>query len=339
MLNVARRTWQLWLGSIFSLGFLALALRDVHLSDVGEAIGKVNVSLLALAVAIAVATNVAKGARWRFLLAVRKAPSLARAFSILSIGLMVNAFVPARLGELVRAYLMGEAEADSKVFALGTIAVEKVTDVAFLVLAVALLLTQMALPDWLTRPSQGIALALTAVVPVFLLLAWQNDRAMAVLERVTHHIPVDWREPVVRQGRLGLASLGVLRQPRLLAGLLAWSLGVWLLSALTYYLVLRAMGLSLPIWASLLLLVVLQAGVAVPSSPGQIGVFHYLAILSLSVFGVAKDVSLGAGVVLHLVIYAPIALIGAWCLWRENLPWRKLIEAASRLTSLSRGTP
>jgi glycosyltransferase 2 family protein len=333
-----RGTWQLWVGLAFSLGFLALALRDVRLSDVGDALRQVNVWLLLLALAVAVATNVAKAARWQFLLAVRKSPSLGRAFSILSIGLMVNAFMPARLGELVRAYLMGEAEADSKMFALGTIAVEKITDVVFLVLAVALLLSQMALPEWLTAPAQVLALAMTAIVPLFLLLAWQSGRALQALERVAHLIPVDWREWVLRQARSGLASLAVLRQPRLLAGLLIWSLGVWLLSAATIYLVLWTMGLSLSIWASLLLLVVLQAGVAVPSSPGRIGVFHYLVILTLSLLGVGKDVALGYGVVLHLVIYVPIALFGAWYLWREQITWRKLTEAAGRLRESVRET-
>ena len=44
------------------------------------------------------------------------------------IGLMANNVAPARVGELVRAYLLGERESMSKSTALGTIAVDRAFD-------------------------------------------------------------------------------------------------------------------------------------------------------------------------------------------------------------------
>ena len=62
------------------------------------------------------------------------------------------------------------------------------------------------------------------------------------------------------------------------------------------------MGLRLSIWASVLLLVVLQAGLSVPSSPGRIGVFHYLTLVTLMFFAVDRETALSSGVILHLVV-------------------------------------
>jgi len=333
--------WQLWIGVVFSLVFLVLALRNVDLTETANALRRVNVLILGAAVASYVFSAAAKAIRWQLLLAVRKAPSFGRAFSVLSVGLMVNTFLPARLGEFARATLMGEAEADSKVYVLGTVAVEKVADLLFLLILLAVLLLHtcpgggcqgMALPEWLADSARGTVLVIAILVPCFVLLAWQRDFTLRMVERTSRFVPSAKREWLVRQTRYGLASLDVVRRPRLLIGLLGWSLIVWILSALTNTLVFLALGLAMPVWASLLLLVVLQVGTAVPSSPGRIGVFQYLVILTLSIFAVDKNVALGYSVVLYLVIYVPIALLGVWGLWHEKITWGKLTEAVVRFS-------
>ncbi len=329
-------SWQLWIGVVFSLGFLWLALRDVDLRETANALRRVNMPILSAAVASYVFSAAARAIRWRLLLAVRKAPSFGRAFSVMSIGTMVNSFLPARLGDFTRAYLMGEAEADSKVYVLGTIAVEKVADLLFLLLSLTVLLSQMALPEWLAGSARGMALVLAILVPCFVLLAWQKDFFLRMMEKTSRFVPAAWQAWLMQQMGYGLTSLDVMRRPRLLIGLLGWSLIVWILSAFTNYLVLLALELALPFWASLLLLVVLQVGTAVPSSPGRIGVFQYLAILTLSIFAVSKDSALVYSIILYLVVYVPILLIGGYYLWREKITWQKLTEAAARLNRLGR---
>jgi uncharacterized protein (TIRG00374 family) len=327
-------SWQLWIGVVFSLGFLWLALRDVDLRETANVLRRVNVPLLSAAVVSYVLSTAAKTIRWQLLLAARKAPSFGRAFSVLSVGVMVNAFLPARLGDFARAYLMGEAEADSKVYVLGTVAVEKVADLLFLLLSLMVLISQMALPEWLAGSARGMILVLAILVPCFVLLVWQRDFILRMVEWISGLVPPAWREWLVRQTRYGLASLDVMRRPRLLIGVFGWSLIVWIISALNNYLVFLSLKLALPFWASLLLLVVLQVGMAVPSSPGRIGVFQYLVILTLSIFAVDKNVALGYSIILYLVIYVPIVLIGGYCLWREKVTWQKITEAVAMLNRL-----
>jgi glycosyltransferase 2 family protein len=329
-------SWQLWVSILFSLGFLWLALRGVDLRETAYALGQVNVLILAIPVASYVLSTVAKAIRWRLLLSPRTSPSLGRSFSVLSIGVMVNTFLPARLGDFVRAYLMGEAEADSKVYVLGTVVVEKVSDLILLLLSLIVLLSQMALPAWLAGSARGMALVLALLLPCLVLLVWQRDFILRMVDKIIHFIPTRWQEWMLRQTRYGLSSLDVLRRPRLLLGLFGWSLIIWIVSALTNYLVFWAMGLKLPFFTSLLLLVVLQVGTAVPSSPGRIGVFQYLVILTLSIFALDKNVALVYSIILYFVIYVPIVLMGGYCLWREKVSWKKLVESATMLTRLGK---
>lgn len=325
--------WQLWVGIAISLGSLFLALRDVDLSQLVAALRQTEAGPLGLAVLSAMATPLAKAARWRLLLPQPHRTPLIRCFSILSIGLMVNAFAPARLGEVARVYLMGEAEAESKAYIAGSIVLEKVLDLVFLVLALILLFSQMVLPKWLADSWwSSIAGAGIALLFILLLVA-QTDWALRIVEWFSRVIPSTvWRERLVRQAYLGLSSLSKLRQPSTMGRLIGWSFLVWVLGALTNYLIFVSMSLSLSAWIALLLLVTLQIGVAVPSSPGRVGIFHYLTILSLTPFGIVNDVALGYGIVLHLVVYGSIALLGIWGLWREKKTWKKSVQVIARLS-------
>jgi uncharacterized protein (TIRG00374 family) len=306
--------------------------------ETANVLRQVNVLLLGAAVTSYILSTVAKAARWQVLLAARKVPSFGRAFSVLSVGVMLNTFLPVRLGDVARAYLMGESEADSKVYILGTVAVEKVTDLLFLLLSLMVLFSQIALPEWLSGSARGMALVLAILVPCFMLLVWRRAFILRMVEWTIRFFPSAWQELLLRQTRLGLSSLDIVRQPRLIIGLFGWSLIIWIISTLTNALVFLALGLAVPLWASLLLLVVLQVGTAVPSSPGRIGVFQYLVILTLSIIAMDKNVTLGYSLVLYLVIFVPIVLIGGYCLWHERVTWQKLAEAAAMLNRLGKRT-
>jgi hypothetical protein len=81
-------------------------------------------------------------------------------------------------------------------------------------------------------------------------------------------------------------------------------------------------GLALQPAAWLLLLAVLQisAVVPIPTSPGRIGLFHYLCVVTLAIFGTEKSVAMSYGLVLHIVTYLPMVVGGPVGLWSEMRP-------------------
>ncbi len=332
--------WQFWLGLIFSLVFLVLALRNVSLIETLNVMRSAKALLLGAAVVSYVFSIVAKAARWQLLLSAHKTPTLGRVFSIFSVGQMINSFLPGPFGELVRSIMLGEAEADSKIYVLGTVVVERIADLLFLLLSLVLLLSQMALPEWLVSPARGTEIALLIVVPVFILLVWQKNLIFRFLMWAARFVPARWREWFLREAHFALDSLDSVRRPSRLGGLLFWSLLVCFTSSLTNYLVLLALGITLPFWTALLILVVLQVGTQIPSSVGGVGIFQYLIILTLSFMGVEKNLALGYSILLYLVVSVPIVLIGGYSLWHEKITWEELKKASDvigRLKSKSKG--
>jgi uncharacterized membrane protein YbhN (UPF0104 family) len=113
----------------------------------------------------------------------------------------------------------------------------------------------------------------------------------------------------------GLASIHVLADSHKLLRVAFWSVLIWLTAALTNYWVLAALGIVTPPAAALFGLFVLVAGINIPSAPGNIGVFEYLCVLALGVFGVERTAALSFGVLLHVLILLPPALGGLAAIW------------------------
>ena len=324
--------WQILIGLIFSIGSIYLSFQGVQISQISAAFSEVNLWLVALAFAVSVITLVAKAFRWKLLFA-QHPPTLQRSFAIQTIGIFLNSILPARLGDLLRAYMMGEEQSLSKMYVLGTIGVEKVFDLIFLVFSIFLLLPQVVFPTWVSRPSEYTAILVGVLIVIGSIIAWKREGFLRLFERFSIFLPGRWRGWVLRQIRNLLASLESVRNTRQLMAIFLWTLFIWILGFATNWLVFVALDLPLSFLPAIFLLVVLQVGVAVPSSPGRIGVFHYITVLALSVFSIAKEPALSCGIILHLIVYVPLTLLGAYYIWEEKISWSKLMKTITLATN------
>ena len=317
-----------YLGIGLALGFLllALAIKGVDAAALRRSLASANPWLVGLGLLAVVGTVVAKVLRWRLLFY----PSceglrLSTLFSALLIGQTINLLLPARLGELARAYLVAQEEKRSALSVLGTVVAEKTLDGFALVLLLGVLLLLMPLPPWL-RVSGGAAALMTSVLLVgVLLLTGERRRVIGASEELCLIAPVLGRLKLgERVSALG-EGLSSLRARGIQARLLLWTAAIWALGALTNYLVLLALRVEVPlVLASVLVLTVVHLGLVVPTSPARIGVFHYLCLLALSLLAVEKSAALAFGLVLHGIVVLPVMAVGLVCLWKKNLSLYRL---------------
>lgn len=308
------------LGTALSLLFLWLAFRDVPLADVLSVFQRARYRFVAVALGLVLVSPLLRAARWRLLFHPdQHGLGLPRLSELLLIGQMLNILVPARLGELARIYLMGQLEGRSRARTLGTIAVEKALDALMLFLLALLIPLFVTLPTWFRDARLSLAGLVLALFAVTLLLAHQQAWVVGIVGRLSRILPGNWQERVEQAAGHALCRLDVLRDVSVNLRLQAWSLTVLLNSMLTNYAIFRALGMELSFAAALFLLAVLEVGVAVPSAPGKLGVFHYLCVLALGVFGVAKEPAIAYAVLLHVIAFLPPSLLGALFLWWESV--------------------
>ncbi len=306
-------------GSVISLLLLWLAFRQASAVQLWNRLAAADYRFVALALVCVLLSPLARAARWRLLFHPRQAdlPLLSLA-NILLIGQMLNILIPVRLGELARIHFLARNHKRSRAHILGSLVVEKWLDLVMLLLASMLALMLIPSPAWF----RDARLSLAATTAVFLLVALAATRyrgwLVEQLERVTQLLPNRWQDRIRSAATSTLMSLEVLRSPRLGALLIGWSVVLWGLGLLVNQVIMLALGLDLPLTASLLLLVALAVGVMLPSAPANLGVFHFICILTLDLFGVPREAALSYAILLHLVVFLPPVLLGLGGFWWET---------------------
>ena len=237
------------------------------------------------------------------------------------IGQAINVFVPARLGDIVRSTMV---ETESTAYVLGTQFLRLALDTIMLAVLVIFLLFQVSLPQWWRGP--GEALVVTSILVLLAVAGLIAGRRY--LERLLVWLqqrwPFAWGRRFLGIAASFLYSVEVFSNPLIISVLAALTILIWVVYALVNYVLLAAVGIP-PSWlAALFLLVVLLLGVAVPSSPGRVGVYHYLAVQALAVFGVDQSTALSFAIIQHLISVILPAVIGALLIWHSGLGTRVL---------------
>lgn len=324
---------RLLVGTILGGVALWLTFRRVDIGLVATSLEHVHLSWVVAALTLVAATVSAVARRWQRLVYREASPRrFPRFIAAVVTGQMLNVLLPIRLGEAARAYWISRTEEQPLSRILGTIVVERLADVLMLGVSLSVLLLGVSLPPW-ARDSGRIALgaSVAAAVAAVVVGKW-GASVLRALEVPLLILPARIRVFLIQQGRVALAELRAFGDWRSNAEVWALSVLIVVLAAATNYVLLLAFDLRLPPTTALLLFVVLQIGGAPVSTPGNLGVFHYLVVLVLTFAGVDRTVAVAYAIVLHAVAIGPKILGGAAILGITRTP--VLEPAISSLSAL-----
>lgn len=314
---------RLAIGLLISLVLLFFTFRGLDWTEVGQALGSANFVFIGLSALVILTAFGLRAMRWSWLLKPVRALAWSRLFSVVLIGFFGNYVLPAKTGELVRAYVLGKRENLSKSAILGSIAVEKTMDT--LILFVILLGTLWAVPlgEDITNFERAAALFLLAVVGFMLLLAARGRHFSNLVVRVLQFVFPWWKERVARITNSFVDGLGVLYHGSSIGMVLVFSLAIWVLTTLNFWLIGQALKLDVPLYAYVIIVAVTNMASFVPSAPGRFGTLEALSVFVLGLFGVDRNTAVLFPILLRLAQLAPI-LLGYFFLNREGV---KLLDA------------
>ncbi len=333
----AGRLWLGLLGIVLSLAFLYWALRDVSLTEFLLHVRRANLGLFLVSVVLATLTFPARASRWRIILAASGAPVPWRpVWRATAIGFMATNLLPARAGELARAYAAARFIGLPLPRSLGSIAVERVFDGLIVVSLLALVVVTFDFPGAVEVAGTSVSataawtggLFILALGVLFFLVHAPREALRWLAQGLRRVAPARTAEFVVRVTRSFIEGLSILRSPGDFARVVLWSLAIWLINAAAFYAAFMAFHLGpLPFSSALLLQGIVAVGVALPSSPGFFGAFEYCSRIALGLYGVRPDASVSFAVGTHLGWFFPITLIGLYYLARSGLTLHDLAAA------------
>ncbi len=322
--NVFKNNIYIIFGFAISILCLFLLFRGIQWSQVFSNLGKANWGELILATLFHFLSLLVAVFRWKMVINLPEV-SLASISKSMMVGLMVNNILPGRLGEFVRAIMLGQEVKKSKTFFFATIVTDRLFDLLVLVILGLLSFIMFPLLPWGRHMLFFGGLLLIVGISIIYLLGdstigpkienifskWESSSIYKIIFNV------------VRNLRLGFASIQTIRRGTVvfIFSCLIW--GVWFLSL---YFALNAFNLMLPLGGMVLLLSSLNLVGLIPSSPGYAGTYHLLAVAVLSTFAINKEDALGFILVFHALWYFPQTIIGVVILTMKNLRLVELVR-------------
>jgi hypothetical protein len=315
---ISRQDWRKILPGILISGLaLAVIFYLVDLERLISALRLADYRFIALLLAISLLWIVVRAVAWRTLLQER-AP-LGIVFLTLNQGYMLNNLLPLRLGEVGRAFLLGRKARLSFLQVFSTVLIERAMDVA---LAAGVLLGTLPFVVGGGLAWQAAAMAGGLVLAGLLmlhLLARNQAWAQAQYRRWSERLPALGRLLKPRQLEAFFEGLATLVDGRRFLRVLFWMLLNWSVAILQFYVLMRAFFPEAQVVWATLTLGAMAMGVAVPSSPGAVGVLEIAIMGALSVFGVDPSTALAAALTAHLTNYLLTGLIGAYAFVKDGL--------------------
>jgi uncharacterized membrane protein YbhN (UPF0104 family) len=216
-----------------------------------------------------------RGCRWRILLG--KRGTRMEYFWAQAIGSLLTNVFPLRAGEAGRVIVISRRVGLPLVQVGASVVLERAVDLAVVLSLLAVLLLVMDVPWQVTAAGLGLGAALAvAWIGVFVLLLF-GRRLSGLVETLAGRLPERFAQLAVHTWDHLLVAIEPLRDPRVVATVIGWSLVTWAASIGTFWASIEAVvpgaGLLEPSFA----LTATALGVALPSSPGFIGVFQLVA--------------------------------------------------------------
>ncbi|OGC93455.1 MAG: hypothetical protein A2W25_05555 [candidate division Zixibacteria bacterium RBG_16_53_22] len=266
------------LGILISAIFVYLAFRRVRIVEIYYSLKHANYLLILPNMAFVILTLIMRAERWRYLLRPLDSFKATQLFPSVMIGFMANNLLPARLGEVVRAYSLGAKSGQSRSSIFASIVLERVFDSLSLLTMFWLVILFIPFPPAVKKFGYITLGVNVAIIALLVLLKQKTAFLTRIAVLVFSFLPARLTETAESIITKFANGLNVIKNPGTLMSIALWSAVIWIVTALSNYFVFMAFGLRPNVAASFILLLFVAAGVMLPSAPGFVGVFQAATI-------------------------------------------------------------
>lgn len=324
-----------------------LFIRSIEWALLKDALRGANYWFIIPTLILTLVVYVVRAIRWRGLLSHIKVISVMNLLSITFIGFMANNILPARVGEVLRPFILTKKENVKFSTSFATVIVERIFDMLGLIIFTVAIIALLPHP-----PHHGLAYVSTsqvsainesiipslkkwtevfAVVGVFTMISLffvviKPDFFKNILFRCCFFLPHKIKDKVLGLYESFVYGLKILENKIQTVWILALSLFIWVLGGAEIYLLGFSFHMHLPFVGACLVAVCLALAVALPQAPGYIGVFHIAVLKSLHIFGIETSAAQSYAIILWAIGIFPSTLMGFFFLWREGIAFREVIR-------------
>lgn len=298
-------------GIVISIVCLYFAFRGINIKESLEVVKNINILYFVISLILSIIIIALRGLRWECFIPLKKHIKKRTVVMATYIGYMGNNILPAKLGEVARAYILGVKEDVSKSALIASVVTERLFDV--ITGGVILCLSVIFIPNLpQTVTYAAIALFVLSIVGflVLIFLVWKRDFAHKVFHKVFAILPKNIGDKLILFSCNFIDGIGFKNDAKHIFLIFFYTILYLIGQILTISFLLMAFDIKASPIIALFTFAVGGFGFAVPSAPSGIGPFEWAIIFGLSLIGVDRAVAAPYALVYHMMGILPIIVIG-----------------------------
>jgi len=312
-----RASWIFLFAVTLAILLLYVTLRGLNWESFWNTIQNGDYEILLITVPLASLNYFFRATRWSIFIRSEKKVSVISVFWANMVGYMGNAYLPARAGEILRSIFLGQEKGLGISFVLATALTERALDVIALVIIGSIaMLGQGSMPVELQSAMRVTASVGIIGLGVILVMPYQKKLVFSVLYRLP--LPEKLKATLNEQISRFLIGMQSLQNTKRFTTFTALTIIIWFVDAIVNVIGVHIIGQSLSIGQALILLAALGLSSAIPSTPGYIGVYQFVAVVVLVPFGFSRSDALVYILISQIVSYIIITFWGLIGLWQIN---------------------
>ncbi len=304
---------------LFSLILIALIFSVIDLNQVLKEISKIGLQNFLFLILLYSLVFVFRGLRWKYVVRPLTKISFKESFFITNTGFFVNALLPARAGEIARAYILSKKKSIGKIKSFSTVMVDRIIDGLTLFGFFAVSLFFIEIP----KEFKSIIIVPALLFLLAFFFFFKPDK-FRFLGRITAKIFPSLKDKIKYVFYEMKEAGKIFRAEKNFILIIFYSSLVWLTESMVFYFSASAIGIPLSLFQVFLLIVITGFAVMIPSAPSYLGTFEAGFIIFFMAFGLNQNSAVSLAVIIHLIQTIVIIVFGIISVKKLNISFKNI---------------
>ncbi len=311
------------IGLIISAILLYIILSTINIENLKDILTDFGAIYFILFSIIYLTTFYFRALRWRAITAPMANITPGDSLKILLVSYSINFLTPARLGELIRAYLLGKKAQIGLTAALTTILMDRLLDG---IVMIALLLVAEPLSDSKLPHIHEILEVIGVLLALILAFILIPTKRLVKIRQPIKSVPSSFKGRFTCVMRdLRLSGQAILTYPSNII-ILSTSILAWLIEAAFFYLIIWRVGIEVNFPAAIIVLLILNIGLLLPATPGYIGTYEAFVVLALLSYGAGETEAAAVALIAHVIQYVSVVISGLISLKFLGVDYKEILN-------------
>lgn len=307
--------YKYYLGAVVSFALLYLALKDIDLDKFLYYFSFENIDILFYVLFVNLVLRIIISLRWNKLVDIIPGNNFLTTFNFTNIGYFANNFLPARLGDIIKSYLLAKKRNYSKTQVLTSAIIERIFDLMGLSFLFIIAVLRYDIPENILRGGYVFIGVLIILTVTLLLMLKKSEYLDSKLENLNKYKVINTIRQKIRSVFFYIRNYLNVKD---LAYLTLTTSLIWFLYVFAGFIIVDRLNGSLSWDASMLSLIFLGVSFILPSTPGNVGVHQFACVLAFGILGMDKTQAVAFSFYYQIPVIIISVILGFFSIYYEG---------------------